>query len=292
MHKILARPFSGEGSAEDRKTAKRLDALESRLKRLEQKYKRETSPAMCLRSRSLIENFFRHFSPKDPDGLEFERIGRSYDGGYVMVKHQASSKIAYSLGVENDVSWDMEMARRGYQVFQYDHSISKLPDKHSNFHFRKLGITGETQVSRPYSSLSAQVKANKHEDKQNMILKMDIEGHEWSVFNDIPEETILQFSQILVEVHGLKEIEKLVGQRPLITAAERLEKTHQVVHVHGNNNSALRILGGYPVPLTMELTLLRRDVCAFNPCTRTFPTELDQPNNPNYSEHMLGTFQF
>ncbi|SFL19511.1 Methyltransferase domain-containing protein [Pseudovibrio ascidiaceicola] len=274
------------------KTIERLNDLEKRVRQLERKYKQEYSPATSLRARSMVQNFCKHLTPMDPVGLFFERVGRNLDGGYVMAKHYAESGIAYSLGIKSDVSWDIGMVERGYKIFQYDHTIDALPFEHPYFNFRKQGITGETSAHGMFSSLSRQIQENDHFNETEMILKMDIEGHEWSVFNDIAEDNIRCFSQILVEIHGLKDVDKLVWQRTRLPGLEKLAKTHQVVHVHANNNSELRIIGGYPIPTTMELTLLRKDICDFKPCKRNFPTEIDQPNNPNYAEHILGTFQF
>ena len=53
-------------------------------------------------------------------GKNFVRFGKPNDGGYVMVDNFKTSGVAYSFGINNDVSWDSDMATRGYEIFMYD----------------------------------------------------------------------------------------------------------------------------------------------------------------------------
>ena len=184
------------------------------------------------------------------------------------------------------------MAERGYNIYQYDHTIEKLPLSHPNFHYRRLGITGTSSTNNELSSLGHEITVNNHAESRDIVLKIDIEGHEWEVFNEISSDDLSRFTQILVECHGFDRVHKLFWYRKARQALGNLATTHQVVHVHGNNNSQMLVLGGIPIPKTLELTWLRRDICDFSPCTRTFPTALDQPNNPNYADHRLGRFSF
>ena len=49
-----------------------------------------------------------------------------HDGGYILLDDFHEGSIAYSFGISTDVTWDKEMASRGYDVFMYDHTIDKL----------------------------------------------------------------------------------------------------------------------------------------------------------------------
>ncbi|EUB96538.1 hypothetical protein PMI07_001437 [Rhizobium sp. CF080] len=269
-----------------------LKTLEHRVAKLEKGSANIRILALDRAVQEMVQELFSYITPADPVGLAFERVGRAYDGGYIMVKHEAKSRTAYSLGINRDVSWDLAMAERGYDVYQYDHTIIKLPVNHPRFHFRRLGITGMSLVNDELSSLEIEIANNAHSEHHDMILKIDIEGHEWDVFNEIPEEDLSRFTQILIECHGFSKMHKLFWYRKARQALQRLATSHQVVHVHGNNNSPMVVLGGVAVPQTLELTWLRRDICEFAPCTRNFPTDLDQPNNPNYADHRLGRFSF
>lgn len=79
----------------------------------------------------------------DPVGNgKFIRIGGENDGGYVMWKPLSDNNIAYSFGISDDVSWDLQMVNLGYEVYQYDHTIDALPIQNKHFHYKKIGIVG------------------------------------------------------------------------------------------------------------------------------------------------------
>jgi hypothetical protein len=270
----------------------KIKKLEARVTQLEKPTKNLRVIALDLGAQGMAKEIFPLMAPADPVGVDLERVGRDYDGGYIMVKHDAEVRIAYSLGINRDVSWDLIMAERGYQIYQYDHTIETLPIHHPNFHWKKLGITGKSQVTDELTSLEEQFQANGHSDAKDLILKIDIEGHEWDVFSEMSKVDLSRFSQIVVECHGFGKLHGLAKFRKMRQSLQNLAETHQVVHVHGNNNSPMVVVGGIPTPQTLELTWLRRDICEFTPCSRTFPTPLDQPNNPNFADHMLGRFSF
>ncbi|ULJ72359.1 MULTISPECIES: hypothetical protein [Rhizobium] len=276
----------------DEKSKAVIADLERRITKVETKLRDVRDLRLDIGVSEMARELCGYLSPKDPVGLSFERVGRDYDGGYVMVSHFPENRICYSIGINRDVSWDSDMAAKGYDVFQYDHTIEGLPTTHPNFHFARRGITGPSLSGGDLSSLPEEIKKNGHCNEGNMILKVDIEGHEWDVFSEMTPVELNQFSQILVECHSLYKLHKLFWFRKARQALLNLSQTHQAVHIHGNNNSAMHVLGGIAVPQTLEVTYLRRDVCRFEPCSRNFPTELDQPNNPNFAQHSLGNFQF
>lgn len=56
-------------------------------------------------------------------GKNFVRIGNHNDGGYLMIDNFQKSGVAYSFGINDDVSWDTDMVNRGYEIFMYDPTI-------------------------------------------------------------------------------------------------------------------------------------------------------------------------
>ena len=72
----------------------------------------------------------------------FVRVGNENDGGYIMWFPFSRNLIAYSIGIRTDVSWDLQMADWGYEVFQYDHTIKNLPQSNSRIHYEKIVLTG------------------------------------------------------------------------------------------------------------------------------------------------------
>ena len=107
-------------------------------------------------------------------GFPMVRVGaKTGDGGYVMVKDFVDSGIAYSFGISGDVSWDKDMAERGYDVYMYDHTITSLPEENEKFHFFQEGIGFEFDPYGPLDTLSSYIARNNHSATKNMILKID-----------------------------------------------------------------------------------------------------------------------
>ena len=220
----------------------------------------------------------------DACGAEKCRIGKPGDGGYVMIKPFSTEKVAYSFGISDDVSWDMEMASDGYEIFQYDHTIDRLPEDSEAFHWKRTGITGgeETDGMKRFETL---LKDNGHWDRDGMLLKMDIEGAEWDVFRTIPEGLLGRFDQIVVEVHGLND---MTDPEKKIKALKRLTADHAVVHVHGNNFQPAVFCGDLITPDVIELTLVHREKYDLKESAVRFPEGIDQANRPGAPDIWLG----
>lgn len=215
------------------------------------------------------------------------RVGKSDDGGYIMAKGESgfsSEKVAYSVGICDDVSWDMEMAKEGYQIFQYDHTIKKLPEKHKNFHWKKIGLTGE-QETKELKKLKTLMRDNQHDDLNGALLKMDIEGFEWGVFKNCDADTLGRFDQILLELHNFHNMN---NREKIIAALENLNKTHQAIHVHANNMSAVEYCGDIIMPNCIEVIYLNKNKYHFADSDMCFPTELDKPNLSRIPDIKLG----
>ena len=53
------------------------------------------------------------------------RLGRNFDGGYVLLDDFADVGAALSLGINDDASWDLDIAQRNIPVQQFDHTIDR-----------------------------------------------------------------------------------------------------------------------------------------------------------------------
>ena len=216
------------------------------------------------------------------------RKGRNFDGGYVMVDYMLDAAVVYSLGISDDVSWDLDMAALGCKVFQYDHTVSALPVQHPNFQFSQIGIAAQTSADGVFRSLEELVMRNGHNGLPDIILKMDIEGAEWNVLLGLPDAMLRQFSQIVLELHGFTAIDHAERRERILDGLRRLAMGHQAVHVHANNYGWIGLIGGVMLPDTLEVTYVRRRDHAFRECVRCFPTALDMPCNPIAADYFLG----
>jgi len=249
-----------------------------------------------MRESIKYQNFHEMISlliPMDILGAKYRRVGQDYDGGYIMLDNFSSHKVdaAYSFGISNDVSWDAEIAELGIEVYMYDHTIDKLPKNNSCFHFFKEGVTGDPE-EEGLETLTNLVVRNGHQKCENLILKMDIEGYEWSVFEETSSDVIGQFSQIVIELHELNPNRPKTDLSKVLAVLKKINQTHQSIHVHANAIGQVSWLGGLALPHALEVTYIRRsdyaDKLVQN--TRTFPTKIDQPNSPWLPEIHLEAF--
>jgi hypothetical protein len=217
---------------------------------------------------------FKRLRPMHNHEFNLIRIGNPEgDGGYVMLDCFKTARIAYSLGVGSDVSWDLDLAERGAAIFQYDYSIETPPVQHPCFHFFPIAISG--MPCDGSKTLSKTLIENGHEVMDNMILKVDIEGSEWDLFDLLDREVLLRFSQIACEFHDIANPEKL--ERTLRVLSKICDDFH-CVHLHANNAQSLKDLYGLRVPPLLEATFVRKSGMPLDSVPGPMRRDLDRPN--------------
>ena len=217
--------------------------------------------------------------------IELRRIGNQNDGGYVMMIPPSTNKVAYSLGISGDVSWDSEIVNMGYEVFQYDHTIKRLPVSNKHFHWHKIGIGGRIEGS--FITIEEMLRQNGHLENREMLLKMDIEGAEWDALYNTDVSILNKFDQILIELHDLMNI---CNRDVKIECLRKLTSGHRVVHIHGNNYDYVQWCNDLILPNTIEVTFLRNDIANFELYRGFLPTALDTPNDPLLCDILMGNW--
>ena len=215
------------------------------------------------------------------------RIGeQNRDGGYIMANNFQPDGVAYSFGICNDVSWDLAMARYDYDIFMYDHTIDKLPFTNSKFHFFKEGISGKDENNKPLKTLKTYIENNNHSKTKNMILKMDVEGSEWDFLETVDTKTLKQFDQIVFEMHNI--VRPSYAKR-VLKLLEKLNKTHQLIHLHGNNSGYLLTVGDTIFPDVIETSYVNKNnYDTIDDDFVVLPSPLDKPNDMGRSDVPLG----
>lgn len=223
---------------------------------------------------------------KKVDKYSFVRIGTpDKDGGYIMVDNFGKSNIAYSFGICDDINWDNDMANKGYEIFMYDHTIENLPYGNPKFHFFKSGISGIANQHKLLNTLEYYIYINEHENCKNMILKMDVEGYEWDFLSTVKEKTLKQFDQIVLELHQL-----LASNNNKPELLEKLNQTHQLIHIHPNNCSMALQIGEHILADTIEVTYINKDYYKTFDSEIILPIELDRPNDLTREDIILGSW--
>ena len=225
--------------------------------------------------------FARAIRPMTSPGLDLIRVGGPTDGGYVMAAPLAASG-AISIGVGSDVSWDQDIGARGIPVAMFDHTIRKPPALVPNGTFYRLGIgSAHGPKTQPLDQLLMVAGFNGRDD---LLLKMDVEGAEWAALTQPGLADVQPFTQIVLELHGIAGLKDERLAAPILAAIEHLTKSHVPVHVHANNYDELVRFGNWWFPNAIELSLVRRDLLADAQPAASMRTDLDAPCDPRVTE--------
>lgn len=212
--------------------------------------------------------------------IPFIRIGNPHlDGGYIMT-NDFKGNIAYSFGIDKDITWDAQMVEKGYDVFMYDPTVD-FSCENPKLHFFKEGIAGHD--SDQFKTLKTFLDRNNHSGK-NMILKMDVEGAEWDFLNTVDEKTLNRFDQIVMELHGI--ISTSLPEK-VIELISKLNRTHSLVHIHGNNTTATLKIGNIIYHDCIEVTYIKGETYDGEVI---LPISIDIPNDIGRKDVYIGNW--
>jgi hypothetical protein len=244
------------------------------------------------------------------------RIGRNYDGGYVIAESlMRRSSVLLSFGINDDWSFEEDFYRKsGIRCFGFDFSIHKKiflqrAMQQIRFFFgdilkrRKIGFGRWKEARRNYTlhvKFNSFFRKNSFQSygidnstqgqfmtlddilkkylrgKNDIFLKVDIEGYEFRIIDDILKNKD-KFHSLAMEIHDIHDEEK--GFRQFI---EKIQQHFYVYHLHANNYGDLRKIEGYPD--VIEISCIRKDLIdspAFCENLSHLPiVNLDYPNDP------------
>jgi hypothetical protein len=264
--------------------ATRLDQIEQRLSN----HLSETASSPAQQSEIL--SVLRLLEPKQIVDHKKVRVGSYGDGGYVQIDDHVGISHALSFGVADNDSWDAAMAKAGIPVEQFDHSIENAPSTHPLLHFHREMISVEARGGT--ATLPDLVTRYSKLDAPDLILKIDIEGCEWDVFDHATDAALSKLAQIICEFHDLSHLINPVFGARARRVFEKLDRYFAPVHVHANNNGRICNIANIPLPDILEITFASRSRYSFAENIETFPTPLDAPNSPQFADIVLGSFRF
>ncbi|XP_013066312.2 uncharacterized protein LOC106054816 isoform X1 [Biomphalaria glabrata] len=125
--------------------------------------------------------------------------------------------LVYSFGINFDFSFDDAMTKLGCEVHSFDPSMDKETHRReNNSTFHNLGLSNtntdgflprkDGYVNKPQvwkmRTLKSVMKELGHEEKVIDVLKIDIEGHEWAVIDNMMETGVFKYvRQFMLEFH-------------------------------------------------------------------------------------------
>ena len=213
------------------------------------------------------------------------RLGSAGDGGYLVPDDLSGIHACFSPGVAHNADFEQDMTLRGSRCYLADYSVDVAPISGPLIDFEKKFV-GDTN-DEFHIRLQDWVFQKIGDNKDDLLLQMDIEGEEYLVISDTPIETLRRFRIIIVEFHELNEI-FIIQRLPFIRHVFRkLIREFVVVHIHPNNNCPVFIDGDIVIPSVMEFTFLRRDRIVPSDQILEFPHPLDAANVANKPDVVL-----
>jgi hypothetical protein len=201
------------------------------------------------------------------------RVGNKFDGGYVMLDQGIKELQAfYSYGVNDDYSFDDNLSKISNSIGRlFDPTVAYPKKITDRLYFKKIGLaTGEGTV-RDHVSMYGDMG-------KKMILKLDIEGAEWTWLKHTTQEELSMFDQILIEYHDFKNS---VIYESCQKCLKKINELFYLYHVHGNNHRPLVNINKTYIPDVLECSYIRKDLCECKVNEKIlFPVKnIDLPNH-------------
>ena len=236
-----------------------------------------------------VSEVFSLLKPLPTNLEQVQRIGSPNDGGYVLINDFTSDDFLISMGVADDVNFEMSVAPLVAGSHLYDFSIDDLPRPIPNGQFfqERIGGTGCTTLQDVVSKVP---------NNLDLILKIDIEGSEWEAFDFSHGVDLKKFRQIVIEFHWLENIlnEELFFR--ILRVLKKFNESHFVLNSHANNHGDTLSIENISLPSVLEVTYLRRNsyqIEEFNPLSQEKLAKLNKPCNPNEPElYFLDSLDF
>lgn len=231
---------------------------------------------------------------------ELIRLGKNNDGGYLAGKNSVlNSSTLISFGINDDCSFEKEFKNlHNIDVLCYDHAVGgrfwlkkfrralrkslkgeikllkdffinifnyKFFFNRSGSFFYKQRIVGKDDNSLLSGEINIKKIINNNNLKKNLFLKIDIEGHEYEILDDI-----ISFSSyingLIIEFHDVD-----LNLNKIITFISSFDL--KLIHIHPNNSINYR----NNIPPCLEFSFERNPIIVSNDVY--FPHNLDQKND-------------
>jgi hypothetical protein len=196
------------------------------------------------------------------------RLGKDGDGGYVIADiPNAKYNILLSGGINDDTSFEEDFINKfNTKVYAYDGTIDKLKKDNERIIFIKKNIGGTN--SDGITNLHDIINSN-----SNIFVKMDIEGGEVEWLKNLSSEQINKFEQLVIEFHTPFTNEEN-------DIFDKINKTHHLIHYHGNNCGNTRTHLNNVMPNVFECTYVNKKYFNKNPelNKQPIPGPLDMKN--------------
>ena len=256
----------------------------------------------------MLPNFLKPFHIDDQKLI---RVGPKLDGGYVIDKISIlNTEVIITCGLNDDWEFEKSFLKMSTQciVKAYDHTVDKKfwierfkKDIKHLFLLKKIRLRKIINIFKYIDYLKFFKNNNEHyilrigtadiynkeitinkilKAHQNVILKVDIEGDEYKILNQILDNSN-KINSLIIEFHDIhKNIDKI---EDFINRSKELK----LIHIHANNFAGIN-KSGDPNVVELTFTNINKNELSLVKTIKSFPVkELDYKNIDRIDEIYL-----
>lgn len=213
-------------------------------------------------------------------GIELVRIGSPAEGGYLIPNDLAGIEYCFSPGVSKSSDFESHLADLGIKSFLADYSVDKPATARPELTFDKKFLASFD--SEKTITLPSWKEKYISDYTGDLILQMDIEGCEYEVLLNTPDNLLDQFRIIIVEFHHLNNFFDPFAFTLFSSCFRKLLQHFHVAHIHPNNFRGTVKFGEIEIPEVMEFTFINKRRVSSTKPQRVFPHKLDVENKATY----------
>lgn len=229
-----------------------------------------------------VKKIFKNILPKKIN-LELIRLGEDGDGGYLLPNDLVNIDKCYSAGVGLLTKFEKDLKDKFFinsNMLDFNNIDKNILPNESKFIRKKLSLKNTNEEI----SINSWIEKS---DKE-IILKIDIEGDEYSVLSNISEENLNKIRILVIELHGLRNLRNKSFLDMFEKIFSRINMYFYSVHLHINNISKVKKINKLKVPDMIEVTLIRKDrIKSFSNEFSKLPHILDQKTVIDKDEILL-----
>ena len=173
------------------------------------------------------------------------RLGKVFDGGYIIANIPNVYSLIISGGILDDISFENDFINKyNVKCVAFDGTIDALPGCNNDITFFKKNISNENNSTT--TNLHDIIDSN-----TSLFLKMDIEGWEIPWIKSLTNDQMNKFEQMVIEFHNpFSKKEKDIFKK--------INKTHYLIHFHPNNCCGVVNHHGVIIPKYFECTYVHK----------------------------------
>jgi hypothetical protein len=227
--------------------------------------------------KKLIKDLIEKLWPLET-GLDLIRIGPKGDGGYLLPEDLEGIEACFSPGVDIISEFELECYKRGMQIYLADKSVDNprlnIPKEEYSFLKKFIGVVNNDD----FITMDTWVDSSKIKPNSDLLLQMDIEGHEYTSIISMSDKLLKRFRIVVIEFHDLHKLWNESFYKLASSSFEKILQTHLCVHIHPNNIAGIYKQNGISIPRVAEFTFIRKDRVSEIDYVKTFPHKLDFDN--------------